>query len=139
MGDAEVNGLDPGDPFGDGNNQTAVQIASKSKSAGRKYQDMLINGDGTNYTFAGLISLCASGQTIDTGTDGEKLSFEVMDETSWTPLSTRTAPWTISRFNQREIRTMNKLLRELGGTSAMDAIKLPSGGSSGLSRYAGVP
>ena len=28
-----------------------MQIASKAKSAGRKYQDMLINGDGTNETW----------------------------------------------------------------------------------------
>jgi hypothetical protein len=137
MGDAEVNGLIQATRSGDGNNQTAVQIASKSKSAGRKYQDMLINGDGTNYTFAGLISLCAAGQTIDTLTDGSPLSFESWTR-PWTPLWTRTARWTTSRCTSA-IRTMNKLLRDLGGTSAMDAIKLPSGGSPCLSRFARVP
>ena len=57
MGDAEVNGLIQVTRSSDGNDQTAVQIASKAKSAGRKYQDMLINGDGNNFTFTVMLSL----------------------------------------------------------------------------------
>ena len=44
IGDAEVNGLIQATRSGDGNDQKAVQIASKAKSCGRKYQDQLING-----------------------------------------------------------------------------------------------
>lgn len=126
LGDAEVNGLVQATRSGDGNDQTSTQISSKSKSAGRKYQDMLVNGDGTNYGFAGLLALCADGQIVDTGTDGANLSFEVMDETMDQVLDKDgEVDWL--GMNQRDIRTMNKLLRDLGGTSALDAIKLPSG------------
>lgn len=135
LGDAEVNGLIQATRSND-NDQTAVQIASKSKSAGRKYQDMMVNGDGTNYGFAGLISLCPSGQVLDTGTDGQKLSLELMDELQDTVID-KDGTVDYFAFNQREIRTMNKLLRELGGTSAMDAVKLPSGAE--VPAYRGVP
>jgi hypothetical protein len=136
MGDAEVNGLIQATRSGDGNNQTAVQIASKSKSAGRKYQDLLINGDGTNYTFAGLIALCAAGQIINTGVDGAALSFEVMDETMDAVID-KDGEVDYLTMNQRDIRSMNKLLRDLGGTSAMDAIQLPSGAE--VPAYRGTP
>lgn len=136
LGDAEVNGLIAATRSGDGNDQTAVQIASKSKSAGRKYQDMLVNGDGTNYGFAGLIALCASGQSLDTGTDGQQLSLELMDELQDAVVD-KDGTVDYFAFNQREIRTMSKLLRELGGTSAMDAIKLPSGAE--VPAYRGTP
>ena len=70
MGDAEVNGLIQATRSGDGNDQTAVQIASKAKSAGRKYQDQLINGTGAGNEFAGLIQLCAGSQKATTGANG---------------------------------------------------------------------
>lgn len=136
IGDAEVNGMIQATRSGDGNDQTAVQIASKSKSAGRQYQDMLINGDGTNYGFAGLIALCPSGQSLDTGTDGALLSLELMDELQDAVID-KDGTVDYFAFNQREIRTMSKLLRELGGTSAMDAVKLPSGAE--VPAYRGTP
>lgn len=136
LGDAEVNGLIQATRSGDGNNQTAVQIASKAKSAGRQYQDMLINGDGTNYTFVGLLGLCASGQSIATATDGEALSFEVMDETMDAVID-KDGQVDYLTMNQREIRSMNKLLRDLGGTSALDAITLPGGTT--VPGYRGTP
>lgn len=136
LGDAEVNGMLQATRSGDGNDQTATQIASKSKSAGRKYQDMLVNGDGTSYGFAGLIALCPSGQSLDTGTDGQKLSLELMDELQDAVVD-KDGTVDYFAFNQREIRTMSKLLRELGGTSAMDAIKLPSGAE--VPAYRGTP
>src|SRR3546814_14150698 len=81
MGDAEVNGLIQATRSSDGNDQTETQIASKAKSAGRKYQDMLINGDGTNETFPGLLALVAAAQSVAaTGMTGDVLSFENMDE-----------------------------------------------------------
>ncbi len=135
MGDAEVNGLIQA-TRSNINNQTAVQIASKSKSAGRKFQDKLINGDGSNYNFTGLIALTPAGQTIDTGTDGAFLSFDIMDETMDSVVD-KDGEVDYLAMHQRSIRTMNKLLRDLGGTSAMDAIKLPSGKE--IPAYRGSP
>ena len=136
LGDAEVNGLVQATRSGDGNDQTSTQIASKAKSAGRKYQDMLINGDGTNYGFAGLLALCASSQIIDTGNDGSDMTFDIMDETMDAVVDKDgEVDWLA--MNQRDIRSMNKLLRDLGGTSALDAIKLPSGAE--VPAYRGSP
>lgn len=136
MGDAEVNGLIQATRSGDGNDQTAIQIGSKAKSAGRKYQDMLINGDGTNYTFVGLLGLCASGQNVATATNGSELSFEIMDHVMDTVVD-KDGEVDYLAMNQREIRGMNKLLRDLGGTSALDAITLPSGAT--VPAYRGSP
>src|SRR5690606_21630237 len=88
IGDAEVNGLIQATRSGDGNDQKAVQIASKAKSAGRKYQDMLINGDSSvdPTEFDGLAVLVAPSQTLDSqawGTgnvaNGAALTLEGMD------------------------------------------------------------
>lgn len=127
LGDAEVNGLIQATRSSDGNDQTAVQIASKAKSAGRKYQDMLVNGDGNNFTFEGLISLCAAGQTIAaTGGNGDALGFGVLDELLDTVLD---KDGTVDYFamHARTIRSYNALLRGLGGASISDTITLPSG------------
>jgi hypothetical protein len=64
IGDAEVNGLIQATRSGDGNDQTAMQIASKAKSCGRQYQDQMITGDGTSNTVTGLVNLVSAGQTI---------------------------------------------------------------------------
>jgi hypothetical protein len=109
IGDAEVNGLIQATRSGDGNDQTAVQIASKAKSAGRKYQDMLVNGTGAANQFNGLINLCVAGQTANTG-------------------------WTM---HARTIRSYKALLRALGGASINEVVQLPSGAE--VPAYSGVP
>lgn len=64
VGDAEVNGLIQA-TRSNINNQRAVQIQSKAKTCGRKFQDMMVNGDGTNDTFVGLLNLVDPSQTLD--------------------------------------------------------------------------
>jgi len=135
LGDAEVNGLIQA-TRSDDTDQTATQIASKAKSAGRKYQDMLINGDGTDFTFPGLISLCASGQEVDTGTNGSALSFEILDELMDLVVD-KDGEVDYFTMNARTIRSYNSLLRGLGGASINDVIELPSGKE--VSAYRGVP
>lgn len=136
LGDAEVNGLLQATRSSDGTDQTATQIASKAKSAGRKYQDMLINGDGSSFTFPGLISLCASGQELDTGTNGSQLSFEIMDELMDTVVD-KDGEVDYFTMNARTIRSYNSLLRGLGGASINDVVELPSGAE--VSAYRGIP
>lgn len=136
IGDAEVNGLISATRSGDGNNQTAVQIASKSKSAGRKYQDMLINGTGAADQFNGLINLCASSQKAATGANGGALSFPFLDETMdlVTDKDGEVDYWTM---HARTIRSYKSLLRGLGGASVNEVITLPSGAE--VPAYSGVP
>lgn len=136
MGDAEVNGLIQATRSGDGNDQTAIQIASKAKSAGRKYQDMLINGDGNNFTFPGLITLTPSGQKAATGTNGRAFDFDVLDEIMDLVLD-KDGVVDYFAMPSRTIRSFMAKLRALGGASINDTITLPSG--TAVPAYRGVP
>ena len=136
MGDAEVNGLIQATRSGDGNDQTATQIASKAKSAGRKFQDQLINGTGTGNEFAGLIQLCASGQKATTGTNGSNLSFDILDELLDLVVDKDGAVDYIT-MPARTLRSYKALLRALGGASVNEVVELPSGAE--VPAYSMVP
>ncbi len=137
MGDAEVNGLIQATRSNDGNDQTEVQIASKAKSAGRKYQDMLVNGDGTNETFPGLLALCASSQTVAAvGGNGDALAFAVMDEMADLVVD-KDGDVDYYLMNKRTIRSFKSLLRALGGAGINEVLELPSGKT--VPMYSGVP
>lgn len=126
MGDAEVNGLIQATRSGDGNDQTAVQIASKAKSAGRKFQDQLINGSGAGNEFAGLIQLCAAGQKVATGNNGAALSFAILDELC-DLVTDKDGMCDYITMHARTLRSYKALLRALGGASVNEVVQLPSG------------
>lgn len=135
-GDAEINGLIQATRSGDGNDQTAVQIASKAKSAGRQYQDMLINGTGTGDQFEGLLMLCAPGQHAATGVNGEALSFARMDEMS-DLVTDQDGQVDYYAMHARTIRSFKELLRALPGASIAEVLTLPSGDK--VVAYNGIP
>jgi hypothetical protein len=126
LGDAEVNGLIQATRSGDGNDQTATQIASKSKHAGRKYQDMFINGSGAGAEFQGLLNLCAASQTVDTGVSGTPLSFAILDELM-DLVTDKDGQVDYFTMPARTLRAYMALLRGLGGASISDVVTLPSG------------
>ena len=136
IGDAEVNGLIAATRSSDGNDQTAIQIASKAKSAGRKYQDMLINGTGSSDEFTGLLSLCASSQKATTGTNGGAWSFAIADELMDLVVD-KDGQVDYFAMPARTIRSHMALLRALGGASISDVIQLPSGAT--VPAYRNVP
>lgn len=136
MGDAEVNGLIQATRSGDGNDQTAVQIASKAKSAGRKYQDQLINGTGAGNEFAGLIQLCASGQKATTGANGSEISFDILDELMDLVVD-KDGQVDYLTMHARTLRSYKALLRALGGASINEVVELPSGAE--VPAYSGTP
>ena len=135
IGDAEVNGLIEA-TRSDYTNQTAVQVASKAKSIGRQYQQTMIVGDGTGNSFAGMLSLVASGQTITAGANGASLTFELLDQ-----LLDRVkdkdgqVDYIMSSASMR--RKFFALLRDLGGATINDTLTLPSGRQVPV--YRGVP
>lgn len=140
IGDAEVNGLIQATRSGD-NDQAAVQIASKAKSAGRKYRDMLVNGTGAGNEFVGLLGLVDAGQKIyqDTAgvdTDGGNLTFEKMDALM-DLVTDKDGQVDFLMAPARTIRSFNALLRGLGGASINDVVTLPSGAQ--VPAYRGVP
>lgn len=136
MGDAEVNGLIQATRSGDGNDQTAVQIASKAKSTGRKFQDQMINGTGAGNEFSGLIQLCAAGQTVDTGTNGSALTFAILDELMDT-VTDKDGMVDYITMHARTLRSYKALLRALGGASINEVVELPSGAE--VPAYSGTP
>jgi hypothetical protein len=136
MGDAEVNGLIQATRSNMGNDQTAIQIASKAKSAGRKWQEQFVNGDGTNFTFPGLLALMPAAQTLSMGNNGGPLSFTAMDNVMDIVID-KDGEVDYFTMNARTIRSFNALLRALGGAHIMEALQLPSGKT--VPAYRGVP
>lgn len=135
IGDAEVNGLIAA-TRSNVNDQTAVQIGSKAKSAGRKYQDMLINGTGASNQFDGLINLCVASQTAATGVNGGALSFLFMDETM-DLVTDKDGQVDYFTMHSRTLRSFRALLRGLGGASIGDVVEMPSGAQ--VPAYGAVP
>lgn len=126
MGDAEVNGLIQATRSSDGNDQTAVQIASKAKSAGRKYQDQMINGDGTGNNISGLLTLCDSTQKTTPATNGAALDFATLDALLDLVVD-KDGVVDYLTMPSRTLRSYYALLRTLGGAAINEVIKLPSG------------
>lgn len=142
IGDAEVNGLIQATRSAD-NDQAAVQIASKAKSCGRKYRDMLINGTGASDEFTGLLGLCDNSQKIHQDvagngvtTDGGNLTLAKLDELlDLVTDKDGTVDYMI--MNSRTIRAYMALLRALGGASIDEVVTLPSGAQ--VPAYRNVP
>ena len=136
VGDAEVNGLIQA-TRSNINDQKAVQIASKAKSAGRQYMQTMIDGDGTGNSFNGLDSLIPAGQTIDpTGANGDALSFELLDQLM-DLVTDKDGQVDYLMMHARTLRSYYALLRALGGASIGDVVTLPSG--TQVPAYRGVP
>lgn len=125
IGDAEVNGLIQA-TRSNITDQKAIQIASKAKSIGRKYQDAMINGDGTGDTFEGVLSLVSNSQLLDTGPDGANFSFEILDELI-DRVKDKDGACDFIMLPARTLRRYYALLRSLGGASIGDVVTLPSG------------
>lgn len=136
MGDAEVNQMIQ-QTRSNLNDQTGIQIESKAKSAGRKYQDMLINGvGGTNNEFAGLLSLVPSGQKVDTGANGSTLSFAILDNLLDLPID-KDGQVDYFMMPRRTIRSYYALLRTSNGASINEVMTLPNGAQ--VPQYRGIP
>lgn len=135
-GDAEVNGLVRATRSSDGNDQVAVQIASKAKHCGRVFQHELINGDGSGDRFEGLINLCASGQTLTPAVNGEALTLDIMDELM-DAVTAKDGQVDFYTMHQRTRRSYRALLRALGGAAIMEVVELPSGDT--IHSYSGIP
>lgn len=135
IGDAEINGLIQA-TRSNYTDQKAIQVASKAKSIGRKYQDSMINGDGTGNAFEGLLSLLPTGQLVDSGTNGANFSFELLDELI-DKVKDKDGAADFIMLPARTLRKYYALLRGLGGASIGDVITLPSGRQ--IPAYRGIP
>jgi len=125
IGDAEVNGLIEA-TRSDLQDQRAIQIASKAKSIGRKYQQNMIIGDGTADTFQGLMSLVPAAQKLATPANGQTLTFDLLDALI-DQVKDKDGQVDYLMMPARTIRSYYALLRTLGGATIGDVIQLPSG------------
>lgn len=135
LGDAEVNGLIQA-TRSNRTDQTATQIASKAKSAARKFRDMLVNGSGAAHQFDGLLNLVPAGQMVDTGVNGQALSLNVLDNLM-DLVKDKDGQVDYFMMPLRTRRSYFALLRALGGASIGDVVTLPGGGQ--VPGYRGVP
>jgi len=135
VGDAEVNGLIQA-TRSNYTDQQAAQVASKAKSLGRKYQDNMITGDGTADTFIGLLALTPAGQKVTPQTNGQVLSFDIMDQLM-DLVKDKDGQVDYFMMPARTIRAFMGLLRALGGASVNEVITLPGGRQ--VPHYRGVP
>jgi len=135
IGDAEVNGLIQA-TRSNVTNQKAVQIASKAKNIGLTYRNQLITGDGTGANVEGLLSLVTAAQTIDTGANGQALSFEVLDGLL-DQVTDKNGVVDYIMMPSRTLRTYFGLLRALGGANIGEVVTLPSGAQ--VPGYRGTP
>lgn len=125
IGDAEVNGLIQA-TRSDTQDQTAVQIASKAKSIGRSYQQNMIIGDGAANTFPGLLTLIPAGQTMPNATNGQALTFDILDALI-DQVKDKDGMVDYLMMPARTIRAYLALLRTVGGATIGDIVSLPSG------------
>jgi len=140
VGQADVNGLIQATRSSDGNDQAAIQIASKAKHLGRLFQHLLILGDDTNAEeFDGLDVL--NQQSVATGTNGGALSFAFLDELL-DLVTDKDGQVDYILMPARTLRSYKALLRALGGTTPGDT-SIQVVGSDGTERtilaYDGVP
>lgn len=136
IGDAEVDNLIQATRSGDGNDQEATQIGSKAKKVGRIYQHMFINGTGAGDEFNGLINLCPAGQTRTAATNGEALSFAILDDLLGRVID-KDGEVDYFAMNIRTINSYFELLRGLGGAAIDHTVTLPSGDQ--VPAYRGTP
>ena len=64
----------------DVNSQLSVQIAAKVKGMSQQYRSAIINGETGNKQFDGMKELVTASQTLSAGTNGNALSFTMLDE-----------------------------------------------------------
>jgi hypothetical protein len=139
IGDAEVNGLLMAQRIGQngGNDLAAQNIASKAKSVGRKYQDLMINGDVDNANeFDGLIAIMSDVNTPASQVIAvdDALSFAKLDELLH-QVKSKDGQVDFLMMNERTIRSYRALQRALGGSTpeyvTVAGVQMPA--------YAGVP
>jgi len=137
IGDAEVNGLIEAQGVGTtaGNDPVTAAVASKAKAVGRKYQDLMVNGDSGNANeFDGMVKLISSvpyaGQLLAT----QAASFEAVDNM----LGLVKSKGTSVDFLMGNLAMENKL-KSLARALNGGVLEWTTSGGSKVFMYAGIP
>lgn len=135
IGDANVDHFIQS-TMSDHTDQKAVQVASKAKSIGRKFQDTMVNGDtvGDANSWDGMKKLIPAGRKI--ATTEVAYDFDVLDALI-SMITAKDGQVDFFMMNDVLIRKHFAKLRALGGATINDVITLPGGGQ--VPAYRGVP
>jgi hypothetical protein len=133
IGDAELDGLQVAESKSDINDLMSMEVASKSKSVGRKLQQGMATGDGTDPHMNSLHSMIDSGQYV-TGGSGD--IFDYMDALTQKILSKDgLVDWIM--VHGRDALKIRTAYRKLGGVPMME---VKSGGRTfKVMEFNGIP
>lgn len=139
VGDAEVSGLNQATSANAGVDQTAIEISSKSKNIGRRFQAGSTNDPGTGATLNSMHSLVDSGQ-FTAASAGQSISFELLDEL-FELIKSKDGVVDWGQANGKSLRKYKVLLRALGGSTADFVMDVPfsDGRKRQVITYEGTP
>ncbi len=119
IGDAELDRLQLAESGSDINDLMAIEVASKSKSVGRKIQEGMALGTGTDPQYNSLHSMIDSGQYVTGGAAGSGAIFGFLDDAMQLVLSKDGyCDWIM--LHGREALVLRNAYRALGGVPMME-------------------
>jgi len=119
IGDAELDNMQVAESQSDINNLMSIEVASKSKSVGRKIQEGMALGTGVNPQYNSLHSMIDSGQYVTGGAAGSGAIFGFLDAAMQLVLSKDGyCDWIM--LHGRDALQLRNEYRALGGVPMME-------------------
>ncbi len=120
IGDAELDNMQIAESQSDINDLMAIEVASKSKSVGRKIQEGMAIGTGTDPQYNSLHSMIDSGQYVTGGASGtDHYIFNYLDAAMQKVLS-KDGYCDFIMLHGREALVLRNAYRALGGVPMME-------------------
>ncbi len=136
IGDAELDNMQVAESNSDINSLMAIEVASKSKSVGRKIQEGMALGTGTNPQYNSFHSMIDSGQYVTGGAAGSGAIFGYLDAVGQKVLS-KDGYIDFYMLHGRDALQLRNEYRALGGVPMME---VTSGGRTiQVMEFNGVP
>jgi hypothetical protein len=137
IADAEMDGLVQATSEGGGVDQLAIEISSKAKNIGRKFQTGMATGTGASPQMNSLHSLCSAAQYTTAATT-QTLSFALLDELcDLIKAKDGQIDWLM--MPARTLRSLKILYRALGGTTPTHVVNMPDGTTRIVHLYEDIP
>jgi len=137
IADAELDGLVQATSMGDGVDQMAIEISSKAKNIGRKFQQGMATGSGTAPQMNSLHSLCSTAQYTTAATT-QALTFALLDELC-DLVKSKDGQVDFIMMPARTLRSLKVLYRALGGTTPTHVLEMPDGTTRVVHMYEDIP
>lgn len=137
IGDAVVDELVMDTSTSAGVDEMAIEISSKAKSVGRRFQDGMVNDDGAGANMNSMHTLCDAAQ-YTTASAGQALSFDLLDELMQL-VTAKDGAVDFIIMPKRTMRAYRALVRALGGVAENVVVELGDGTSKRVPAYNGIP